>query len=76
MRQGEGVRVAFLLVGEDLATGVERASGLETLISVNGGAFRPTAGEAGGGRRGVVRGRSDGRGDGNAGAADLPGVGG
>ena len=45
MRQGEGVRVAFLLVGEDLATGVERASGLETLISVNGGAFRPTAGE-------------------------------
>ena len=56
MRQGEGVRVAFLLVGEDLATGVERASGLETLISVNGGAFRPTAGNR---RRsaGVVRGR-------------------
>ena len=42
----EGARLVFLLVGEDLATGVEQASEMETRISVNGGAFVDTANEA------------------------------
>ncbi len=42
----EGARLVFLLVGEDLDTGVEEAQELETRISVNGGAFVATANEA------------------------------